>query len=127
MNPYKIDDADPISVLSFLGQVERACDSNGVSEKVAMWLLQFSIKKFQAASLTIRLTRKQGDDIPNMMDRGRDEQERIHTYIEAVNYLLRSYATDDAKARASSKTESLKKLTHQNAVQYAKVLKNKSL
>lgn len=34
--PYKFDDADPVTVLSFLGKFKRACDSNGVSEWVAM-------------------------------------------------------------------------------------------
>lgn len=41
VKPYKFDDDDPITALAFLGQLKRACDSNGVSEGVAMWLLSF--------------------------------------------------------------------------------------
>lgn len=53
MKPYKVDDSDPVTILSILGQSERACDSNGISEKVAMCLSPSFTARPPAASLTI--------------------------------------------------------------------------
>lgn len=36
MKPYKLADYDPVTILSFLGNFKRACDSNRVSEVVTM-------------------------------------------------------------------------------------------
>lgn len=38
----EIGNLDPVTVLVFLGQLKRACNADGVSEFVAVWLLHFS-------------------------------------------------------------------------------------
>lgn len=68
---------------------------NRVSKGVAMWVLPSFMKKLSAAWLTIRLTPSKGDNALSLVDRGQEEQERLFTYVDAVNYLLSSHATDD--------------------------------
>lgn len=50
---YKFIVSDPVTILFFLGQLKRTCDSNAVSGKVAMWLLPVFMVKSLTASLTI--------------------------------------------------------------------------
>lgn len=54
--PYKFKDSDPVTILSFLGQLKRACASNGVSKGVVMWLFHFFMAKSPVPSLTNRMT-----------------------------------------------------------------------
>lgn len=67
-----------------------------------MWLLPISIAKSFAASLTIRMTPINNDNAQHLLRREIEGQECIYTYIEAVNYLLNSFAADDMIAKAAA-------------------------
>lgn len=60
---YKIENSDPVAILSIFGQVKRACDSNDISEGVVTLLLPFFMAYSSAASLRILMTpRKDSGD-----------------------------------------------------------------
>lgn len=73
-----------------------------------MSILLLFMSKSPAAWLNIRLTPKSDEDAPSLREQGQD-QERLYTYVKAINYLLQSYQTDDVIAEASE-IEALKKL-----------------
>lgn len=100
VKPYKFDSSSA-SILSSLEQFKRACDSNGVLEGVAVLLLSYFMAMAPAALSIIRLTpRKNEDDLTKV--RGEIEgQEHTYMYVEAVSYLLVSYATDDKIAKVA--------------------------
>lgn len=81
MRPCKFDDANPVTVLSFMEQFKRTCDSNGVSKGVAMYLLPCFMTKSPAKFLTIRLTPRNGDNVSSLADRGQEERERKFTNV----------------------------------------------
>lgn len=108
MKPYKFENSDPVTKLSFLGQFKIAIDSNSVSEGVEMWLLTSFTARSPAASLTIWMTPSK--DHENKLDgrRGVEVLEQIYAYVEATNYLLKSYVADDVIAKALTGIEALK-------------------
>lgn len=124
---YKSEDSDPVTILSVLGQFKQACDSNGVPEGVATWLLPFSMAKSPAASITICLTPTNNYDAPLLVPRKIDGQERIYTSIETVSYLPISYAIDVVIAKAALEIELFRKYSAQTAVQLPEALKDKGL
>lgn len=127
MKPYKFEDSDQVKILSFPGQFKRACDSNGVLEGLAMWLLSFFMAKSPAASLTAEVTSEK--DPGDYFDRcrGVKRQERIYAYFKVANYRLSSYATKDVIAKAAADTGIFKQRPGQTAVRFAKALKDKAL
>lgn len=83
--------------------------------------------KSPAASLTIYLTSRKDVDASTLVRREFKGQKRIYLHVEAVNYLLNAYATNDEIANVASKIESFKKLSSQTAAQFADALKVKAL
>lgn len=92
-----------------------------------MWRLLFFVTRSPVASLTIRLTPTNSDGVPLLLRQGIEDRERIYTYIDAVSYLLNSYATDDVIAKAASEIESCEKYNNNTAVQFVEALKDKAL
>lgn len=96
IKPSKFGNSDPMMILPFSGQVRRACNSNGVSKTVAMWLLPFFAAMLLTALLAVQvMPRKEpGGDVDRL--HGLQEvlvgkgQECIYAYVEAVWYLLNS-------------------------------------
>lgn len=74
MKPYNFENSYPAKTLSFLGQFERVCDSNGESKGVAIWFLPFSTAESPAASLTICFTSTNNDDTPLQVRREIERQ-----------------------------------------------------
>lgn len=92
-----------------------------------MWLHQFFMDKSHTAALTVRLTPRQDVDARASVRQEIEEQECVHTYVEAVNYLLFSYAIDDVIANTDSKIKSFIRFSSQMAVKFAEALKDKVL
>lgn len=91
-----------------------------------MLVLSF-FAEFLTTLLTILLTPRKDLDVPATNRRGLKGQERIFTFVEAINYLLNANETDDVIAKAASKIESFEKFPNQTAAQIAKFLKDKAL
>lgn len=63
---------------------------------------------FPAAYFSIRLTPKKDVVVLAIVYRRREGQKRIHTYIEAVNYVLSLHAAHGVVAKPALKIESFK-------------------
>ena len=88
MKTHTFGGQDPIAVLGCLARFKMACDHIGVSEGAAIWCFQFYLTGQAHALLHSRL---HGNDMA--VDA---EQRELHeTYAEEVNFLLRTYATDE--------------------------------
>lgn len=127
IKPYKFEDSDQATKLSFLRQLKKACDSNGVLKGVAMWLPSFFMLKSLAAPATIQMT--PGKDPREYLDGHRRivRQSCSYTYVEAVCYPPNSYATKGLIAKAGAKTDAFKQFPGQKAVSFAKTFRDKAL
>lgn len=92
-----------------------------------MQLLPFIMAKSSAGSVTICLTPTNTENAPLLVCRGIEGQERIFTYIEAVNHLLNSFANGGFIAKAALEVESFKTHKSQMAVKFAEALKDDAL
>lgn len=126
LKPYAFTDSDSTTVLSFLSQFESACSSNRVLEGIAVCVLPFFLSDYSAASLNIILTFTNSIDAPLLVRRGTEGQEYIYMFIDAVNYLLNLYATDDVLAKAATEIGPFKKYDNQKVVQLAETLKTRT-
>ena len=79
---------DPIAVLGFLARFKMACDHNGVSEGADVWCFQFYLTGQAHALFQSRIH-------GNNMAVDAEQRELLETYAEVVNFLLRTYATDE--------------------------------
>lgn len=55
MNTTIFHPYDPISIIPFLSSFKLACDTNGIHEIAAMWLLHFFLEKQAAAVVNSRI------------------------------------------------------------------------
>lgn len=83
--------------------------------------------KYSAASLTIRLSARKDVDVPALVRRKIKGQGRIYTFVEAVNYLLNSYATENVIAEAASVIKPFMKFHNQTTGLFDKALMDKAL
>lgn len=127
MKQFRFDDSNPVTVLSFMGQFKRSYDFDGVYEGAAMRLLPFFMDEYPAASLTVCVTPRIDVDAPAIVHREVEGYVRIYAQVEAVNYLLNSYATDDVIKKAASDIELFKKVFIQTSIQFLEALKNEAL
>lgn len=74
----------------------------------SIWLLPFSMVKSFLASLTVRWTPTNNDNVSFLVRRGIEGQKCIYMYIKAVIYLRNSYAKTDVIAKKASEAESFK-------------------
>lgn len=127
MELYKLKNSDSAIKLSFQGWLERACDSSGVSEGLAMWLLNFFVVESPAALLTICLKPK--IDRVDYWEgrRGVEKRERIYVFVEAANYLLNFDATNNVVAIAITKIEAFKQRPGRTTMSFIEALKDKAL
>lgn len=105
LKKYKSGDFNLETIPSFLGQFNRACDINEVSEGAGVWLASFFTAKAPAASLTVSLTPANNDKAQLLLCRKREGQRRIYKYNEDVNYLPNACEADDLTAKRASKIE----------------------
>lgn len=75
-----------------LCNVKLECDTNEIHEGTAMWLFHFLMKKLASSTLHMRLASKQKDRTGVL---SRAKKTTLTTYPQVVNYLLRTYETDE--------------------------------
>lgn len=92
MKAYKFDDKEPITILSILADFKRACDSNGVFEGIALWLLPAFIRDKPAFSLTVWMASHEDDEATHRPPKAGEKQ--MTTFVEHNKFLLKFYATD---------------------------------
>lgn len=120
--PYKIEDSNAVTVLLFLEQFTQAYDYNEVSKSVVMCLLLLSIVRSPVVQQMICLTPTNSSYALPLHHQRIDGRERIFTYNEGVDFLLKSYTADDMIAKIASEIKSFKKYNNQTAVQLPKLL-----
>lgn len=81
------------------------------------------MKDGPASSFAIQLTPR-GDSALYLP---KTDRKQISSYVEAVNYLLKSYATDANIAKASPKEVNLRKAPPETSVQFSDVLRSKDI
>lgn len=69
-----------------------ACDSNGIHDGAAIWLFHFFVKKSASTVLNIMLASKHKAQSRILLV---GNTTALTTYPQAVNCLLRTYATDE--------------------------------
>ena len=111
---------DPITVLRFLSRFRGACDQNGLHEGAALWCFQFFLTGSALARVQSRLLGESG-----AVDGHRDEV--LSSYPEVVNYLLRTYATDEIIAEAYSEVTNYIQSTGMSEMEYGDRLWRKAL
>ena len=117
LRSHFFDATDPISILAFLPQFKTACDTNGVHEGAETWLFQFFIKSPAKAALVARIR------APNKAKAKHGRKDGILTsYVQVVNYLLRSYATDEVIDREDTKLHRFSQPDGMNETDYTHVL-----
>lgn len=75
----------------------------------------------------MHLTSTNNEDALYLVCGGKEKQERIYTSVEAANYLLNSYATDNVIGNSKLLLKLFKKYNSQTAVQLAEALEDKAL
>ena len=120
MKTHTFGGQDPIAVLGFLAQYKMACDRNGVSEGAAVWCFQFYLTGQAHALLQSRLH-------GNTMAVDAEQRELLETYAEVVNFLLRTYATDEVISEAVGDVTSFRQSSNMTEEAYSNQLWDKAL
>lgn len=123
MKAYNFDDKDPITKLRFLAYFKRACVSREGSEGTALCVMPTFVRDRPASSLTAWISPHKDDGTAHRLQKTHEEQNS--TYVEAVNFLLKSYAINYSNAMATSDIECLKKVSMDTSVQLADVFRLK--
>ena len=92
MKSHTFSGQDPITVLGFLARLNMACEHNGITEGAAVWCFQFYLTGKAHALLQSRLNGNMAVDV--------ERRELLRTYPQVVNFLLRTYATDEVISEA---------------------------
>lgn len=92
-----------------------ACDTNGVNEGAAIWLLHFFMKRLAAAALDVCIT------LCSKWHRLQMEG-TVKTYCEAVNILLETYETEDVIAETNADMMHFTPLSNKFPTEYAEAL-----
>ena len=120
MKTHTFGGQDPIAVLGFLVRFKMACDHNGVSEGAAVWCFQFYLTVQAHALLQSRLH-------GNTMAVDAEQRELLETYAEVVNFLLRTYATDEVLSEAVDDVTSFRQSSNMTEEVYSNQLWGKAL
>lgn len=114
MKSFHFDPADPITILTFLPKFIWPCDSNGIHEVATVWMLLYFMRKTAGAALTAKPKSKN--------DKHATKDTLITFYPVAVNYLLRTHATDEIIAQALVEMNQFHQPDRMSAVNYAQAL-----
>lgn len=90
--PHTFHLFDLISIIVFLCIFKILCDTNGIHERVELWLFHLFMKKsdFCAVQTRLALKNKAVTKTPSTV-----ETITFLTYPQVVGYLLRTFATDE--------------------------------
>lgn len=97
---------DQISISWSVAQC-RAWNANGFFEGMHLWNMLAAMKDGPALSLTFQINHHKDNETTHRLRRTSEQQ--VSTYVEAVNVLLKFYATDSNIATATLNMASLKK------------------
>ena len=111
---------DPIAVLNFLSRFTAACNQNGMHEGAALWCFQFFMTGTALAKVQTRIVGESG-----AADARRDEV--LSSYPEVVNYLLRTYATNEVMAEAYADVTNFLQSSGMSETEYGDRLWRKAL
>ena len=111
---------DPIAVLNFLSRFTAACNQNGVHEGAALWSFQFFMTGMALAKVQTRIVGESG-----VADARRDEV--LSSYPEVVNYLFRTYATNEVIAEAYAEVKNFIQSLRKSETEYGDRLWRKAL
>ena len=120
MKTHTFGGQDAIAVLGFLARFKMACDHNGFSEGAAVWCFQFYLTGQAHALLQSRQHR-------NTMAVVAEQRQLLETYAEVVNFLLRTYATDEVISEAVGDVTSFRQSSNMTEEVYSNQLWDKAL
>ena len=110
----------PIAVLNFLSRFTAACNQNSVHEGAALWCFQFFMTGTAMAKVQTRIV---GES--RVADARGDEV--LSSYPEVVNYLLRTYATNEVIAEAYAEVTNFLQSSRMSETEYGDRLWEKAL
>ena len=118
MKGRHFDNRSPISVLNFLATFKRSCDINRVHEGAAFYLIANFISGVARTDFDSQL-----NDGPAPEP---DDFDVLSTYCGAINYLLRTYATNETIAAAHGELVAFRQAPHMSAKAYGDRLLSKA-
>ena len=111
MKSRTFDGSKPVTILTFLKEFQDSCNTNGIHEGAARWLIR---KYLHGAAQTLFDTTESGR---------KNSRKRLDTYCDVVHFLLRSYAKNEVIAKAHQEITSLRQdRTHATEEDYAQAL-----
>ena len=120
MAHHRFNGKDPITVLDFLARFKDSCDRNNISEAAAVWCFQYFLDG-QAANVV--KTRLSGRSLA--VDASRADM--LTSYEEVVQFLLKTYATEEAMAEAITDVENFKQSSSMDVQAYSDELWTRAL
>lgn len=123
MKTRKFEGKGPMKILRFLAQLKRVCDLSGVSQGIRLSIMPTFMKVGPVSSPVVWLNRYNYNNTSHRLPKAKEEQ--IFTYVKAVNFQLKSYATDSKIPKAILEIAAFKKIPIETSVQFADVLRTK--
>ena len=112
MGDLTFNGKDPITVLPFLAKFKEACDKNRINEGMAV----YCFKKFlSGAPQHLVASRLVGES----MATDAQQTDMLTSYSEVVNFLLHTYATEDAMLEAVQDVENCRQSSNMNEQAFA--------
>lgn len=117
---YKFDDKDSIVILPFRELFKVKSNSTKLLKGMAQRILFIFKNENHLPSLTIQMSRCENNKIFNRLQ---GEGEKQSTFIIAMIFLLRFYATESINEKVRSQVDIWKKTVFETAVQFTGVLR----
>ena len=105
MESHTFSGQDPIAVLGFLARFKMACNHNGINDGAAAWCFQSYLIGQAHAVLESHLN-------GNTMAVDMERSELLRTYLQVVNFLLCTYATDEVISEAVGDVTSFRPISN---------------
>lgn len=96
MKTHTLDLFDAIYIIDISGNFKFACDSDCMHKGAAIWIFSFFVKNSASTALSARLASKHQAQY-RLLSVGMTTT--MATYPQVVNYVLRTYATDENVAK----------------------------
>ena len=113
MRNKEFDGSDPITLLSFLKRYRGACNKADLSEGQAVMCLRYYLKGQAHELVDARLEASDDED-----DQVWDHVETLHSYAEAVNFLIHTYVTDEVISEEYHSMMQFRQATNQSETEF---------
>ena len=117
MEPHTFDGRDSIRVLDFLDAFSSSCDSMGVHEGAAVFLFVHFMSDNPKADLKSRI---------KSTTRRKTAFAHLFSYCQVVNYLLETYADEQAISQTHAEIIRLQQLRNQSPIKFKNHLWSKA-